>query len=151
MEDKIKEYQMLQKGNIVYVKEQLKEVYEKDTIGMPMTGGNSKWKDDELKNIPILDVSLTAGGGMGGSFWHEYIYGVTLNDFCGSSKIMIVKTLNGDEIAINTKYIVKIEEFDLAYGIFHNENSNYEIGDWLYSYKVPKGTKVKTCSNYQHI
>lgn len=61
-----------------------------------------------IKNIIV--VTMSCGGGFGGSKWDEHFDAVEL-DSIPTSKIMVfTDAISGKKKAINTNYIVKVEE-----------------------------------------
>jgi len=68
----------------------------------------------------IMDLTISCGGGMGGSKWHEYVFdNQVYNGLHGYQNI------NGDTIILNSAYIVKAEYTLLVKVSYKHDNSNY--------------------------
>ena len=71
-----------------------------------------------------LKIAVSAGGGMGGSFWHEY--GTTNDDVKNGGFITIKDAITKKETQINTKFIVKVEEVQVVKVVWNTtEWANY--------------------------
>ena len=68
----------------------------------------------------ITRLRMTAGGGMGGACWYEYVERLTE---IPSNQIIDVKRYDGKQICINTSYVVCAENFKLATAIL-------DISEW---------------------
>ncbi|WP_405286476.1 hypothetical protein [Methanobrevibacter sp.] len=87
----------------------------------------------------ITRIHLTAGGGMGGSSWNEYVEKI---DNIESNKIQKFTRINGKQILLNTHYITDAENFTLITAAFYNENPNaYKIGENTVQYIVEDDIK----------
>lgn len=75
----------------------------------------------------ITRINLTAGGGIGGSTWTEY---VEQTNNIQTNTIQEFTRITGKKIKLNTNYITDAEDFNLITVQFHNENPNtYKIGN----------------------
>lgn len=125
------------------VRNKLDSLYKKDILGQPMTPGH--WKSKELEYIPITRLRMTAGGGIGGSCWYEYIKRVPLESLTNGERI-VAETYNGEEKMINLNNVVKAELFTIATGVYHSDNPNFKRGDYTYNLLIEDGHKI-TLSN----
>ena len=77
----------------------------KRTLGVPCTPG--KWVGNP-EYAAYLEILMTCGGGMGGKSWYEYVK-ETKTDLSELNGIIYLTNIDGKEIALNTRYIVKAE------------------------------------------
>ena len=117
-------------------------VLKKECIGRPKTPGC--WKTPILETVPVTDLLLTCGGGIGGTSWHLYIKRIPLHDICMSNGMMEVETWDGYKYVINSRYLVSARQMGIAIGIYHSDNDNFKVGDWEYAYLVEDGHVVHT-------
>lgn len=80
------------------------EVYE---IGKSCTPSETP-KVVEVKDIIV--VSMTCGGGMGGSCWDEYFDAVDLDSIPTEKIVSYTDAITGKKKVINTRYLVNVEE-----------------------------------------
>ena len=57
----------------------------------------------------MLKLTMTCGGGMGGSRWEEYIEEVTGDEMMGDQNEWVRNYL-GEEIMLNPRFVVKMEK-----------------------------------------
>jgi hypothetical protein len=115
-------------------------IYTDDIVKPPMTPG--KWVSD-INYIPVSRIGMSCGGGVGGSFWYEYITNFDVRSFLSSRDDMIlVKTWKGKNKIINKRYIVDIEDFDIAFAEYNSENYNFEKGIYTCYYLVEPGHEL---------
>ena len=87
--------------------------------------GTSEWvgiSDPE----PLMKVTITAGGGMGGSRWERFVVPQTIKD-----GLNWFTTVDGEEICINSNYIVEIELVDLYVAEYICTNRNLNLNNEL--------------------
>lgn len=78
-------------------------------IGYPCTP--SQWiAEPEYKKISV--ITMTCGGGMGGSKWYEYVERIPPHNKL--NEIQTFTTIEGKEIRLNPQYMVKIEDFTMV-------------------------------------
>lgn len=122
----------------------IEELHTSNIIGKPMTPGY--WVGNSMEIIPVTQIHMTCGGGMGGSSWKEYIKRIdNIYDFIQSSEDFIkVITYDGIEKVINKKYIV---QFDNSYRIvkvkYNSQNSNYPLGIYTCYYRIKNDNDVQ--------
>lgn len=77
-----------------------------------------------IKRIKAYEIAMSCGGGMGGSFWEEYI--VDDEGVFPSNTIITRTNILGEEVIINTSFMVKAEPIDVLI-IEHDttEHTNY--------------------------
>lgn len=63
-----------------------------------------------IRRLPALKVTMSCGGGMGGSRWDEYIWEETN---IPTDTIIKVTNILDEEISINTRFVVKSERVDI--------------------------------------
>lgn len=88
-------------------------------VGFPCTP--SRWTGNPLyEKITVL--TMTCGGGMGGSKWKEYVLRVKN---IPSNTTQEYTTLDGKKIKLNSAYLVKAEDFTLVKIGYETSNSNF--------------------------
>lgn len=58
----------------------------------------------------IIVVTMTCGGGMGGSHWKEYFNAVDIDTIPTDKIVSYTDAITGKKKAINTRYLVNVEE-----------------------------------------
>lgn len=58
----------------------------------------------------IIVVTMSCGGGMGGSKWKEYFDAVGIESIPSEQMVTFTDAVTGKKERINTKFIVKVEE-----------------------------------------
>ena len=94
----------------------------------------------------VKKVKMTCGGGMGGCSWYEYILCDTMPEDLSYGLINVVN-YKGEKITLNTSYIVKIEEKEVA-NIVTNSQNPYHSGVKKFFYESPCGEEVELCNKY---
>ena len=88
------------------------------TIGLPCSPATLV----STESVPVTQVQLSYGGGMGGS--NELLYGTIEQELDGNR--FIFKTYLGEEIEINRNFVVTIREKRLVVAIVDvTEHKNY--------------------------
>lgn len=87
---------------------------------------------------PLLKLTITSGGGMGGSRWSRFIRPVEIQD-----GLNWVETVDGETIAINSSYIVEIRPVDLYIAEYTCTNSNFGLYNDLCEVAVYTGKDVE--------
>lgn len=90
----------------------------------------SEWVGEvSLKNV--TDIELSYGGGMGGSHRHEYVsmeaakYGLTPSSIARSSGILKFVDIDGNDIYINTRFVVAARHHTLVTAALRNKGNYY--------------------------
>lgn len=123
-----------------FIRKNFEEVYEYNTKGRPMTP--SYWDSEGVTYKEVTEIHMTAGGGMGGSYWHEYVERIDLEDLVQRG-YLVTKKWNGETIALNLKYMVKARQLTIASAVLHSQNENYPIGAYTYYWLVEDGHKIE--------
>ena len=97
---------------------------------------------------PITRIGMSCGGGMGGSYWHEYIKGTSLLEKIPEEKLIQVERIDGKRCVLNTKYIVSCEEFDLCTCTYYSGNPNFEQGITKYQFLLERGQEVELIDEF---
>jgi len=105
-------------------------------LGLPKTP--ARWDGDPVFT-PITRITMTCGGGMGGSRWYEYVKRMPHSDMTGLKTVLDV---DGKEKTVNTAYVVEMEDFTLVNCFYISNNSNFQKGMWVFSMLVEDGTTV---------
>jgi len=107
--------------------------------------GVSKWVGIKNKE-DVMELTITAGGGMGGSKWARLIKSTEIKE-----GLNWYKTIDGDEIAINTNYIVEVKKYQLICAEFLCTNHNFSLNNDLCEIKVlaPLGVEPILISEYK--
>ena len=123
----------------------LKTIYDAPTLGKPMTPGN--WVGREMKCIPVTMLSMSCGGGTGGSHWYEYIERIPLEDLCNGNRI-VVKTWDGKSKLINLNNVVTAEQLTIATAVYNSKNPNFEQGEYLVAKLTRDNHKIKLVDSF---
>ena len=117
-------------------------------IGLPRTPG--VWVSlPEYR--PITRINMSCGGGMGGSHWYEYVERIDISKLenHGTSQLIKVKTIDGNDKLINLNYVVEIDsEVTLVSATMRSENHNFPVGTYEYRFLVRDGRKVKLVDHH---
>lgn len=104
------------------------------------------------KSEKCLKISVTAGGGMGGSFWQEF--GTTKDDVKNGGFITIKDVVTKKTKTINTAFIVKVEEVKVVKSVWDTTKwANYnqkvcEKQTQTIYYFFPTDAKVSISTSY---
>ena len=110
-------------------------------IGVPMTPG--RWKKGSQESKDGMLITVTCGGGLGGSKWNEVIIDGQIPAWPDEKGGLCTLTrINGQRFLLNPKYIVNGEFVSIVSAVFVNENSNYPLGEWKYSWLVRRDANV---------
>lgn len=122
------------------VHDKFDEVKKESTVlALPMTP--SRWTG-KIEYHPITKITVSCGGGIGGSRWDEYVDRIELRDI-STEKMLIVNTINGEERLINPHYIVTAENLTMASAVIDSQNPNFERGLHRYRYLCRDGVKLE--------
>ncbi len=122
----------------------LDKVEDRMVFGVPLTP--SKWLGEPVLT-DVVRLTVTAGGGMGGSLWEYFLKdhsSAGIGRAISDGEAIVGETIDDKYICINPQYVVKAEEFTIASAMFMCENKNFFrvptecIRRWL----LPYGTKV---------
>lgn len=64
-----------------------------------------------IKRIKAYEIVMSCGGGMGGSYWVEYI--IDNDSTFPSEQIIKVKNVLGEDVILNTRFVVKATPIDV--------------------------------------
>ena len=81
-----------------------------------------------------LKVTMTCGGGMGGSRWEEYIEVQELP----SNRLVPVKGIGGKAFQINTAYVVKVEPITVMSAAYMSHNPYRPSGSYVVRWIIPE-------------
>lgn len=105
-------------------------IEESTTISKPMEPSN--WVDKEFKYIPVLQLRISCGGGIGGASWYEHVKSPgTLEEFermSSSSRLIRVTRYDDTSVLINTNNIVEVTPYVMAFADFDSQNPKYPQG-----------------------
>lgn len=101
-------------------------------VGVPRTPAH--WISDTPTFEEFLEVRMTAGGGMGGSKWYEYIENKMP---LPSNQLVEVTDINGHLKQINTAYMVTVEPVTVMYADYRSQNPYYPKGVYHVRWLVP--------------
>lgn len=107
--------------------------------------GTSEWIGIRHKE-DVLELTITAGGGMGGSKWTRLIKPKEIKE-----GLDWYETIDGDEISINSNYIVEVKKYQLICAEFLCTNRNFGLDNDLCEIKVlaSSGIEPKLISEYK--
>lgn len=121
------------------IKKDFNTVHTSATLKRPITPG--RWVSDVMYQ-PITRITMTCGGGLGGSVWCEYVERVPLEALAGLRGGAVFKTWDGKEIMLNTSNMVKAEQFTVASAVLNSQNHNLKTGDYRCCYLVEDGHRL---------
>ena len=67
----------------------------------------------------IIVATMTCGGGMGGARWKEYLNAVEMDSIPSNGIAIYTDAITGQKKAINTKYVVMVEEKQML-NVYHD-------------------------------
>ena len=118
----------------------LKKTLDKSVLGLPFTP--SYWIN-EFKYTNLSVIELTYGGGMGGS--HEYLYCnriFNLYDALRENEFLTVNTVQGGEVIINTRYVVKANNnHQMLTAVLNSKHPN-KTGLHEFNFLIPNGLEI---------
>ena len=123
-----------------YIKNNFEEIYEYDNKGRPMTP--SYWDEKGVTYKKVTQIDMTAGGGMGGKYWKEFVERIDLENLI-QKQYLVTKKWNGETIILNLNYMVKAKQVTIASAVLHSQNPNYAKGAYTYNWLVNDNHKVK--------
>lgn len=100
------------------------------TVGTPVSPAH--WVSEPVYE-DFMEVTITAGGGLGGTLWYEYIPQQKLP----ANEIISVETMDGVVIQLNTSFIVKAEPVTIMFASYQSENPYYKRGRYRVQWIVP--------------
>lgn len=115
-------------------------VYTATTLPKPMSPAS--WIK-EVMYKKITRISMTCGGGLGGSHWFEYVERIPLEKLAADgSPLLIVRSWDSKEFLLNKSYMVKADELTIASAVLRSTNPYFPIGDYTYYYLVEDGHRL---------
>ena len=101
---------------------------EKGVVYLPKTP--SRWLTETLELHKINKLTMSYGGGLGGSCETLYIKELPFAAFQPNTTVEVEIFGTGEKVLINTNFLVKVEKKKIGIGFYHSNNSNYKIGVW---------------------
>lgn len=129
------------------IKENFDKIIDGDTVevGYPMTPG--RWADNSQEMRDGMLITVSCGGGLGGSRWDEVVVGDKFPTIEGAGLVELTRN-NGQTFLLNPRNIVKIEFVNIVSAVFINENSNYELGEWKFYWLLRRNIPVNFVSKW---
>lgn len=106
-------------------------------VGLPSTP--AQWVPETLSFEEFLEVRMTAGGGLGGASWYEYIKKMPLP----SNQLIEVTDIDGNEKLINTAYVVTVEPVTVMFAHYRSQNPYHPKGMYQVQWVVPSDWKER--------
>lgn len=116
------------------------KVYRDDSVKKPMTP--SYWDAKGVTYKKVTQIEMSAGGGIGGSYWSEFIERIPLEELACRNRI-VAKKWNGEDILLNLNYMVKAKQITIASAVLHSQNHNFPTGAYTYHWLVEDDHKIK--------
>ena len=91
---------------------------EDNVLSLP--GSPAEWNGKPILR-PITVITMTCGGGMGGSYWKEYVLQTKLK-FPMGEMLYLIDATTGKEFTVNPRYVVKAENFILVEAHYSTTN-----------------------------
>jgi len=117
-------------------------------VGLPVSPASLVSKKIEKAS----KVTISAGGGIGGSLWNEY--GEVKGDVANGGFIVIVDAITKEERTINTRFVVEVEEVQLLKVVSdttshanHYKTTCKKQTQTIY-YWFPKTAKISVSNSY---
>lgn len=126
----------------------LNEIYTKDVVGVPMTPGH--WTDAP-DSREVTRITMTAGGGMGGSKWTETVDSVSqrhIEEAMSKNLPLLVRTYDGRSVLLNLRFMVKAENFTMVTRHYESHNKNFKTGVYTCRWLLPLNTTVRFANEY---
>lgn len=123
-----------------FIKTQFDKLYTGDKLYKPMSP--SAWVSSEASYQPVLKLTMTCGGGLGGSRWEEFIKRIPFDEVCYGT-FLVAETWDGKKLVLNKRYMVKAEMLTIASAVLRSENPNFPKGDYTYCWLVEDGHKLE--------
>jgi hypothetical protein len=73
--------------------------------------------------FPITVITMSCGGGMGGAQWKEYVSRIQTKDLTADQMLTVTDAVSDKEFVINTRYVVKIENFLMVEANYRSTNT----------------------------
>ena len=124
-------------GNDTFVKTQFDKLYTDNTLYRPMSP--SVWVSEAVSYQPITKLTMTCGGGLGGSRWEEFIKRIPIENICCGGDFSVVESWDGKKFLLNKRYLVKGEQLTIASAVLRSTNPNFPQGDYTYCWLVEDG------------
>lgn len=105
-------------------------------VGVPRTP--AEWIPGTVTYEDFLEIRMTAGGGMGGSKWYEYIDAELP---LPSNQLVEVEDIEGNRKQINTAYVVTVEQVTVMFAKYESRNPYYPKGVYEVQWIVPGSWK----------
>ena len=129
----------------IYEKFKDNPLKESGSVGLPFTPGRFIGK---FNAVPITAIKMSCGGGMGGAQWKLYVERIDFDKFMPSS-FLKVKTIDGEEILINTRNVVDVQNL-LLHMIKYTSTNHYHDGDSMIFYYTRDGVNLTTTDQYDN-
>ena len=121
------------------------------TVYLPCTP--SKWLSELLPSVEsCLKLTITSGGGMGGSRWKRFVKPMGLDIIPSNQLVKFIDIINGEDILINTSFIVEAKEMNFFTVSFHTDNEHMGVGDKkLYFCTDKDNTNIMLSNKYKSL
>lgn len=122
------------------VRKDFEKLYTESTLKRPMTP--SSWVSKKMEYLPITRITMSCGGGIGGSKWYEYVERIPLEDLADGNTPAVFRTWDGRDVLLNRAFMVKAEQYTIASAVLNSRNTNFTVGEWLFCYLVEDGHRI---------
>ena len=127
------------------------KLYTGDELGFSL--GNCEWVG-KAKYTDAVQVTMSCGGGWGGSMWYYGLLDTTLDeiaDAISDNTKLVKKTIRGTTVCINPRYIVQAKPCTLIERSFVTQHPNARGVMLHYYILTPQDHKVTFLNEYQSI
>jgi len=116
------------------------KIYEADTFKAPISP--SRWVSKAPACQEVTEITMSCGGGMGGSRWNEYVERTALEVLARETGCITVRRYTGEKVILNTRFIVMARQLTIASMVLDSTNP-YFPGLHTYRVLVNDGHELK--------
>lgn len=126
---------------------QFDKIYKRNTIGYPFTPGS--WcSEPEYKTVTCISMSGSLGyTGQRGMEILEQVTVAELQEAISKNKFVKAITYDNRLVILNTRYMVKAEDFTMVTRKYNSKNPSY-LGTYTCRWLLPINTKVTWINEY---
>ena len=102
----------------------------------------SYWVSEEPDYQEVTEITMSCGGGTGGSRWNEYVQRIELEELASKENCFIARRYTGELIVLNPSFIVMARQLTIASMVLDTTNP-YNTGRHTYRVLVEDGHALK--------
>lgn len=128
-------------GNDTFVKTNFDKLYTDRKLYKSMSP--SSWVSDGVSYLPVTKLTMTCGGGLGGSRWAEFVKRIPIENIGCGGDFSVLESWDGKKFLINKFYLVRAEQLTIASAVLRSANPNHPKGDYTYYWLVEDGHELE--------